>query len=257
VDELRHDIMTGALRQGQRIDQDAWAERVGASRTPVRSALERLETEGFVKLSGRRGANIIELTITDIEDVLSTRLILDAALGRTAALDLDKATLDELRSILEQINAVKLPDDHAQMVEPTQRFHARLFQAAGASMMYRLENQSVQHTNVFLSNMWFRNRQIAYVGKAYFTELYKACEAHDPDRVEHLIREYRIDMAGVILQDRIRTEELRILPGVLTPAELRRLAKIVDDGQDPTGPSVEAMKATDANSSRVPVGQTA
>jgi DNA-binding GntR family transcriptional regulator len=241
VDELRHDIMTGKLRPGQRIDQDEWAERMGASRTPVRSALERLETEGFVQLAGRRGANIIDVTITHVEDVLATRLVLDAVLGRVAASNLDREDLDYLHSLLVQIEAVKLPEGHAEIVDPAQHFHTRLYEAARAPMMSRLVMQSVHHTNVFLSGMWFTNRRIAYVGKAYFSELYKALEAKDLDRVEGLIREWRVDMAAVILQDRVRTDELRILPSVLTPSELRRLRAIVDDGSDLQGPNGELL----------------
>jgi DNA-binding GntR family transcriptional regulator len=241
VDELRHDIMTGKLRPGQRIDQDEWAERMGASRTPVRSALERLETEGFVQLAGRRGANIIDVTITHVEDVLATRLVLDAVLGRVAASNLDREDLDYLHSLLVQIEAVKLPEGHAEIVDPAQHFHTRLYEAAGAPMMSRLVMQSVHHTNVFLSGMWFTNRRIAYVGKAYFSELYKALEAKDLDRVEGLIREWRVDMAAVILQDRVRTDELRILPSVLTPSELRRLRAIIDDGYDLQGPNGELL----------------
>jgi DNA-binding GntR family transcriptional regulator len=241
VDALRHDIMTGKLRPGQRIDQDEWAERMGASRTPVRSALERLEAEGFVRLSGRRGAMIIDVTMTHVEDVLSTRLVLDAVLGRVAATNLTRKDLDFLHTLLVQIEAVKLPEGHAEMVDPAQRFHARLYQAAGAPMMSRLVMQSVNHTNVFLSGMWFTNRRIAYVGKAYFTELYNALEAKDLDRVERLIRDWRVDMAGVILQDRVRSEELRILPSVLTPPELTRLQAIIDDGHDVHGPSDDSV----------------
>jgi DNA-binding GntR family transcriptional regulator len=251
VEALRDDIMTGTLKPGQRVDQDEWAERMGASRTPVRLALERLETEGFVKLSGRRGAIIIDVTVTHIEDVLSTRLVLDAALGRTGARNLDAAGLETLHSILEEIEAVELPENHAGMVDPAQRFHGCLYQAANAPMMYRLVMQSVHHTNAFLSSLWFTNRRIAYVGKVYFAELYRACQAKDVDRVERLIRDYRIDMSGVILQDRIRTDELHILPGVLTQAEFRRLQAIVDDGQDPGGPDADATApADDAGGSR-------
>jgi DNA-binding GntR family transcriptional regulator len=245
VEALRDDIMTGTLKPGQRVDQDEWAERMGASRTPVRLALERLETEGFVKLSGRRGAIIIDVTVTHIEDVLSTRLVLDAALGRTGARNLDAAGLETLHSILQEIEAVELPENHAGMVDPAQRFHGRLYQAANAPMMYRLVMQSVHHTNAFLSSLWFTNRRIAYVGKVYFAELYKACHAKDLDRVERLIRDYRIDMSGVILQDRIRTDELHILPGVLTQAEFRRLQAIVDDGQDPGGPADDSTALAD------------
>jgi DNA-binding GntR family transcriptional regulator len=237
VDALRHDIMTGTLKPGQRIDLDEWAERMAASRTPVRLALERLETEGFVKLSGRRGATIIDVTVTHIEDVLATRLVLDSALGRAGVRNLTAHDLDVLRSFLERIEALKLPEEHARMVEPALGFHTHLYRAAGAAMMFRLSMQSVNHTNVFLSSMWFTNRRIAYVGREHFRQLYMASETRDPDRVERLIRDYRIDMAGVILQDRVRTDVLHILPGVLSQAEFRRLQAIVDEGEDPGAPT--------------------
>jgi DNA-binding GntR family transcriptional regulator len=248
VEALRHDIRSGNLRPGQRIDLDEWGEGMGASRTPVRLALERLEAEGFVKLSGRRGATIIDVTLTHIEDVLCTRLVLDAALGRVGAKNMTQEDLDALHSLLEQIEAIKLPEEHAKMVDPAQRFHAQLFHAAGAPMMHRLAMQSVHHTDVFLSSMWFTNRRIADVGKAYFAQLYGACEARDIDRVGDLIRGYRVDMAGVVLQDRVRTEDLHILPGVLTTAEFLQLRRIVDDGHDPLGP--ESYAALTAGTSR-------
>ena len=240
VEALRHDIRSGKLRPGQRIDLDEWGEGMGASRTPVRLALERLEAEGFVKLSGRRGATIIDVTLNHIEDVLCTRLVLDATLGRVGATNITQQDLDVLESLLEQIEAIKLPEEHAKMVDPAQRFHAQLFHAAGAPMMHRLAMQSVHHTDVFLSSMWFTNRRIADVGKAYFAQLYAACLARDGDRVSELIRGYRVDMAGVVLQDRVRTEDLRILPGALTPAEFLQLRAIVDEGNDPVGPAGNA-----------------
>jgi DNA-binding GntR family transcriptional regulator len=250
VDALRHDIMTGTLKPGQRIDLDEWAERMGASRTPVRLALERLETEGFVKLSGRRGAAIIDVTITHIEDVLSARLVLDSTLGRAGARNLTPHDLETLRWHLERIEGLRLPEEHARMVEPALGFHMHLYQAAGATMMFRLAMQSVHHTNVFLSSMWFTNRRIAYVGREHFRQLYQACAAKDLDRVERLLRDYRIDMAGVILQDRVTTDVLHILPGVLSEAEFRRLQAIVDHGEDPGAPTHPAAKSSPQGRSR-------
>jgi DNA-binding GntR family transcriptional regulator len=240
LEALRHDIMIGTLKPGQRVDLDEWGERMGASRTPVRQALERLEAEGFVKLAGRRGATIIEVTLAHIEDVLATRLVLDAALGRAGAQNLQEQDFEVLGELLEEIDRVVLPEQHAQMVEPALAFHAHLYRAAGAPMMFRLETQTVHHTNVFLSSLWFSNRRIAHVGKSHYKELYAACQVRDLDRVEQLIREYRIDMAGVMLQDRVRTDGLRCLPAILTKAELDRLSAIVDKGQDPVGPTVVA-----------------
>jgi DNA-binding GntR family transcriptional regulator len=237
VEAIRNDIMSGVLGPGQRIPQDAYGERLKVSRTPVRVALERLESEGFVKLLPHRGAAVTEMTITYLEDVLSGRLLLEAGLSRAGARNLTADDLKALRKILEEIDAVVLPEGHAQLVDPAHRFHVRLYEAAAAPMMTRLALQVVDHTHVFLSRFWYANRRIAYVTKVYFSELYKACRAGDLDRVERLVRDHRVDIAGVILQDRARIKDLRTLPGILTPSELLRLSAITDDGKEPTGPS--------------------
>src|SRR5262245_25575914 len=51
--ELRSLIVWGHLPPGARIAERAVAERLGLSRTPVRSALHRLQQEGFVSSVGR------------------------------------------------------------------------------------------------------------------------------------------------------------------------------------------------------------
>jgi DNA-binding GntR family transcriptional regulator len=239
VEAIRADVITGALAPGQRIDQDAWAERMNVSRTPVRLALERLESEGFVKLLPRRGALITELTTEYIEDVLSTRLVLESALGRAGADNLDEEGLAALHVILEQIEAIALPEQHAELSDPTHRFHVRLYEAARTPIMERFALQVTDHTHVFLNRIWYANRRIAQVTKLYFAALFAACEARDLDGVERVIRDHRIDLAGVILQDRVRTDDLHALRAVLTDSEVARLRAIVDSGQDPSGPTVD------------------
>jgi DNA-binding GntR family transcriptional regulator len=249
VEAIRSDIMTGALGPGQRIPQDAWAERMNVSRTPVRLALERLESEGFVTLLPRRGAVITEMTVAYLEDVLSTRLLLEAGLGRAGARNLTPDDVKVLEEILAEIEAVVLPEGHPQLGEPAHRFHVHLYQAAGAPIMNRFAMQVVDHTHVFLNRYWYANRRIAQVAKIYFGELFRACRAGDVNRVERLIRDHRVDIAGVILQDRVKTSDLRTLPGILTPAELARLAAIIDEGRDPAGPAPAAKSRNDAKAS--------
>ncbi|KAG1385612.1 hypothetical protein G6F60_014776 [Rhizopus arrhizus] len=53
-DQLRFDILTGALPAGTPLKQDELAARFQASRIPVREALRQLETEGLVALCGAR-----------------------------------------------------------------------------------------------------------------------------------------------------------------------------------------------------------
>ena len=46
-DELEQDIVTGALRPGERLDEQSLAVRFGVSRTPIREALMQLASAGL------------------------------------------------------------------------------------------------------------------------------------------------------------------------------------------------------------------
>jgi DNA-binding GntR family transcriptional regulator len=55
-EQLEQDIVTGALRPGERLDEQGLAARFGVSRTPIREALMQLAMVGLVTLQPRRGA---------------------------------------------------------------------------------------------------------------------------------------------------------------------------------------------------------
>src|SRR5918992_391044 len=55
-ERLRREIVDGELRPGQRLGEEWVARRLGASRTPVREALHKLEADGLVVLRPHRGA---------------------------------------------------------------------------------------------------------------------------------------------------------------------------------------------------------
>lgn len=60
--------MSGDLRPGERIDQDAVAEQLGVSRLPVREALIGLAQEGLIDNQPRRGAFVARFSKEDVVD---------------------------------------------------------------------------------------------------------------------------------------------------------------------------------------------
>ena len=66
---LRRDIAAGTFRPGERIMEKALAGRLGISRTPIREALLRLETEGVVVCNSRRSYNVRVLTVEDVREI--------------------------------------------------------------------------------------------------------------------------------------------------------------------------------------------
>jgi DNA-binding GntR family transcriptional regulator len=65
---LREQMQSGELKQGDSINMDRTAQRLGVSKTPLREALIKLEAEGFIKIIPWRGVVVSELTLQDFKD---------------------------------------------------------------------------------------------------------------------------------------------------------------------------------------------
>ena len=73
VRELRDEILDGRLRPGERIHQQAVAERFGTSRLPVREALRQLQHEGLVVVLPNAGARVARLDQAELVEVYLLR----------------------------------------------------------------------------------------------------------------------------------------------------------------------------------------
>src|SRR5262245_51294874 len=71
---LRESIAQGTFAPGQHLREAELAEALQVSRGPVREALVQLEREGLVVLRRHRGAEVAQLSLTDIEEVYTLRL---------------------------------------------------------------------------------------------------------------------------------------------------------------------------------------
>jgi DNA-binding GntR family transcriptional regulator len=64
---LREQMHTGALMPGSTINPTELSEHLGISKTPLRDALIRLESEGFVEILPRRGVRVNQVTLEDVK----------------------------------------------------------------------------------------------------------------------------------------------------------------------------------------------
>ncbi|MEA2687933.1 MAG: hypothetical protein QOD51_540, partial [Candidatus Eremiobacteraeota bacterium] len=77
-DRLRAAIISGELSPGTPVIEAELATRLGASRTPVREALRRLEAEGLLEPRGLRGSVVRELKSDEVECVFEIREALES-----------------------------------------------------------------------------------------------------------------------------------------------------------------------------------
>ena len=93
---IRQAILRGELKPGERLMEIALANQLGVSRTPVREAIRMLELEGLVIMVPRKGAQVAQITIQDLNDVLEVRLGLEELAVRIACERMTEEELDAL-----------------------------------------------------------------------------------------------------------------------------------------------------------------
>lgn len=127
---LRRSIVHGDYRPSERLVEVDIAEQLGASRTPIREALQRLATEGLT-VRGRHGWVVREFTLAEIREIYQVRAALEGYAARTAAAagsagsDLT-ALIDDHHALLESS-----PIPRMSVVDINDRFHDALVAAAG------------------------------------------------------------------------------------------------------------------------------
>jgi len=106
---IKNDIMTAKIKPGELVSEIQISEKLSMSRTPVREAIKRLETEGLVRSIADRGTIVTKLTSKDIKDIFFLRITLE-----TAALEisLENITYNDICDLEEDFEKIasKLPN---------------------------------------------------------------------------------------------------------------------------------------------------
>jgi DNA-binding GntR family transcriptional regulator len=84
VERLRDKILSGELREGEQLRQDAIATEFQISRIPVREALSHLAAEGLITIVANRGAVVSALSPDEIMQMFETRAVLECYMLRCA-----------------------------------------------------------------------------------------------------------------------------------------------------------------------------
>ncbi|WP_406012491.1 GntR family transcriptional regulator [Streptomyces sp. NBC_00984] len=134
-------ITTRALRPGQHLVESELAGLLGVSRQPVREALQRLNTEGWVDLRPAQGAFVHEPTEEEADQLLSVRTVLEAEAARLAAANSGTVGIAALEELCTKGEQAVADDDVDLAVATNAAFHAKVMQLAGNVVLSELAGQ--------------------------------------------------------------------------------------------------------------------
>lgn len=120
-------IDTGTYRPGDRLVESELAERFGVSRTPVREALQRLETQSLLVRDGR-SLIVASLDHNQMAELYVVRGELEGLAARLAARNATEEEVRLLREMVEADNALK--DNPAALARANKRFHKQIHLAS-------------------------------------------------------------------------------------------------------------------------------
>ena len=130
ADQLRREILTGALAPGSLVKERDHAERLGVSRTPLREAVRMLATEGLVTLRPLRSPIVTDMTRREALDEVAVLRLLELYGGELACAHATPAEMDEIAALAAQVDRTHASGDTVEVFDTDMRMH-RAIVAAG------------------------------------------------------------------------------------------------------------------------------
>jgi DNA-binding GntR family transcriptional regulator len=190
ANNLRRAILSGAIRPGQSLQENALAQQLSVSRSPVREALVQLERERLVVGRINRPAVVRRLSPDEIRQVYSIRAALEGIAARWAAAKATPQSVMRLRQRAEELNRETSAIDgssNSEIVALAIDFHMAIAETAGSSellsLLQSLGNQIKLVMSAGLATLTSRRTEDIH---AEHLEILAAIAERDGDRAESL-----------------------------------------------------------------------
>lgn len=191
---LEADIVSGRLRPGTRLDEQALARRFKASRTPVREALRQLESRGMVENRPRQGAQVMQLSLASLIEMFETMAWLEAACASLAARRHTQADRDSIQAAHEACVSAQQALDPAAFYRANTQWHEALYAAS--------QNRYLEQETLLL-----RNRLEPYRRAITFHEGLMSLSVQEHQRIADAI--FAMDEARAMSEMRGHLDTLR------------------------------------------------
>ncbi len=195
---LKQAITKGNVAPGNRLVESRIADSIGVSRTPVREALHKLESQGFLRKLPAGGFTVLGLTSRDIDETFGIRSVLESYAARLAA---ENHSRRELSLLEEKIREYQHSLEHGRINELEKintQFHDLLYTLSNSPRLIKMINdlkaQIYRFRHIILSQA-----EMARQSNHDHILMVAAIKNHDADGVEKLVREHILRGKAAVL----------------------------------------------------------
>ena len=126
---IKRKVITLELPPSAVIDEHVLMQELDLGRTPIREALQRLDSEGLVNVVPRRGTFVSDISVTDLQKIFELRIVLEGFCARLAAQRISEEQIQRMEAVLSDFDQLRDGNSPALM-SIDKRFHKLLYRAA-------------------------------------------------------------------------------------------------------------------------------
>jgi DNA-binding GntR family transcriptional regulator len=120
---LKDLILTSNLAPGEMLDERYLMETLEIGRTPLREAIQRLAHEGLVAIAPRKGSWVTDLSISDLQELIAARELVEPAVAASAASRATSADIEHLQQLIEAVSGAYKAGDLLASIQADRDFH--------------------------------------------------------------------------------------------------------------------------------------
>lgn len=149
---VKRRIMLNELKPMSVLTELGLAHEIGCSQGTIREALLRLQEDGLVIRTGRRGTVVTRLEDEEAEEMLALRRRLEMRGAERATRNVDARSLDVIMAIRETMNEAADAGDEFQLIEADKDFHLAIFRLSQLEALEQILARCIMHTH--RSKLW-------------------------------------------------------------------------------------------------------
>ncbi|MFK7754264.1 MAG: GntR family transcriptional regulator [Sedimentitalea sp.] len=179
-------IDIGDYKPGERLVESDLAERFGVSRTPIREALQRLETQSLLARDGR-SLIVASLDHNQMSELYVVRRELEGLAARLAARQATAEEISVLRDMVTSDDA--LVDDPAALSRANRRFHKQIHLASHNRYLVQ-QLDLVHRTMALMATTSLAAQGRGEIAQSEHDGIVRAIEARDESAAEVALRDH-------------------------------------------------------------------
>jgi len=168
-----------------KLDERGLSEQFGASRTPLREALTRLDQDGLVKILPRRGIIIVRKTKAEILEMITVWAALESMAARLVCEIATDTELAELQRLVDSYDSSRVYQHMSEYSDDNIRFHSTIIRLSKCDLIAEMIDSLFRHVRAI------RRRTI-----------------HEKDRAERSVRDHSAIVAALVKRDADRAAKL-------------------------------------------------